>query len=199
VGALSGAWGRAVRAYKKDPERAFGRMLAAPLARACGRACRRGTAPEAPPEILVPVPMAPVRRRERGRNPAERLAGLLAEATGLRAERDLLVRRRYRRPLRGLSARARRLEVEGAFALASPLAGGPLRVWLVDDVHTTGATLAAAAAPLEAAGHRVRGALVLARTPKRVRRGLPQSEGARAAPLEERNDVPRDRDQRRSE
>lgn len=178
---LEGRWGRAVRAYKSDPEPSLGRLLAEPLAAVCRRRLRRDAGPGG---LLVPVPMASVRRRERGANPAERLAFILGAATGLPVETGLLRRARYRRPLRGLGARARRAEVEGAFALVPAGGNRSNDIWLVDDVHTTGATLAAAAVPLVAAGFRVRGAWVLARTPRRSRgdAGVERRRAARGAP-----------------
>jgi predicted amidophosphoribosyltransferase len=63
----------------------------------------------------------------------------------------------------GIAERARNLD--GVFALARPVGG--VRVLVVDDVVTTGATLAAAAGVLRAGGADVVGAAVLAATPRR--------------------------------
>jgi predicted amidophosphoribosyltransferase len=104
----------------------------------------------APPAMLVPVPAVAARRRARGFDQAERLARALARRTGLPWRRAL------RRPGRGArqlgASRAARLapgrvEVEMVAGVAAPA-----RAVLVDDVHTTGATLRAAAAALRAAG-----------------------------------------------
>jgi len=187
AGPLSGAWGRAVRSYKQDPAPELGRLLARPLL--AWLETQRAEA-----QALVPVPMAAVRRRERGVNPAERLAEVLADPPRRTVLAGALRRSRYRRPLRGLGAAERRTEVRGAFSPGpdgtwewnAPPRGeaggdsgaGPIRpaaVWLVDDVCTTGATLTAAAAALAAAGARVAGALVLGRTPRRRARPRPGS------------------------
>jgi predicted amidophosphoribosyltransferase len=165
AGPLAGAWGRAVRAYKADPAPGVAGVVLPPMRRTARRA-RPGLG-IAPGETvtLVPVPMAAVRRRERGFNPAEELARAVAVEVGWASVPDGLERRRFRRPLRGLSAQRRREEVAGAF-VAGPglprLAGS--RVVLVDDVVTTGATLRAATEALRAAGMVPLGALALART-----------------------------------
>ena len=54
-----------------------------------------------------------------------------------------------------LDAAGRRANLQGAFVLGRPLVGAGLRVGLVDDVLSSGATLSAAAAVLRGAGHRV--------------------------------------------
>jgi ComF family protein len=101
---------------------------------------------------LVPVPLHPRRRRERGFNQAELLALALARGSGLEVGAGLLVRRRDTSPQAGLSAASRRRNVTGAFAARHrPRLVGRTLV-LVDDVITTGATAAACARVLKQAG-----------------------------------------------
>ena len=207
AGPLAGSWGRAVRAYKEDPVPSLAGVMVPLLARTAREDVRAGrlAAPvgERPDEpVLIPVPMAPARRRERGFNPAEDLARSLAGLMGCRVASGWLRRSRWRRPLRGLNARDRRVEVADAFIASGTMIEkdgvprGP--VLLVDDVYTTGATLDAAAAALEAAGIRVAGALVLGRTPRHRRaRVRTKGGGGNAAPGMKH--VPRDRYQRRPE
>ena len=107
-------------------------------------------APLKPGAVLVPIPLARRRLRARGYNQAERLAGALAARTGLVAETGLLIRRRETPTQTTLPPEARRANVADAF-LCPPGADGK-RVVLIDDVFTTGATLAEAGQVLLEAG-----------------------------------------------
>jgi predicted amidophosphoribosyltransferase len=101
-------------------------------------------------DALTFVPADRERRLARGHNPAERLALELAAHWELPCL-PLLERTRGGRQ-RGSSAAERRT-VRGAFRARGPV---PHRVAVIDDVYTTGATAAAAASALRAAGaHRV--------------------------------------------
>jgi predicted amidophosphoribosyltransferase len=91
------------------------------------------------------------RLRERGYNQAAELARFAARELALPLDRGLLLRPRSTRGQTGLGARARTLNVAGAFATTRALPGAP-RLALVDDVVTTGSTVLAAAAALRAAG-----------------------------------------------
>jgi len=99
---------------------------------------------------LVPVPLHRSRRRERGFNQSELLARSLSARLGVPVA-DALVRVRDTRSQVGLGRGARRRNVEGAFV---PVVGlqGRGGVGLIDDVATSGATLAASAAALGEAG-----------------------------------------------
>ena len=116
-----------------------------------------------PPEVdaLTFVPSDRYRRLERGHNPAERLAGELASIWGLPCL-PLLERTRGGRQ-RGSSAAERRT-VRGAFRATGQ---APRIVAVIDDVYTTGATAAAAATALRAAGARRVEAIAFARALRR--------------------------------
>lgn len=107
-----------------------------------------------PVDLLVPVPLHPARLRERGYNQSRALADALGRRAGLPVE-DALARRRWTESQVGRGRAARRANVAGAFGPAPGIdrARGAA-VGLVDDVATSGATLAAAAEPLLEAGAR---------------------------------------------
>jgi ComF family protein len=114
-------------------------------------------------DLLVPVPLWDGRRRERGFNQAELIAGALGDLTGLSVAAPALHRIRDTPPQVGLKADQRRINVAGAFACLESDAVADKFVLVVDDVATTGATLRACAEPLKAAGARRVVGVVVAR------------------------------------
>jgi ComF family protein len=98
---------------------------------------------------VVPVPLHGVRLRERGFNQSRVLAEEVASALGLPVV-ESVSRQRNTRSQALLPREERLTNVHGAFTVGSPQENAP--VLLVDDVLTTGATLAACAAALGTAG-----------------------------------------------
>lgn len=126
-----------------------------------------GAAGATPVDLVVPVPLHWWREWRRGYNQAELLAGAVLRRSpalsrrGL--DRRLLRRNRPTAPQSGMDARARRRNLRGAFTVARPC--DSLRIALVDDVLTTGATAAAASRALLEAGAESVDLWCLARTP----------------------------------
>jgi ComF family protein len=103
-------------------------------------------------DVIVPVPLAPSRRRSRGYNQATMLAQELSQSTGLPVT-DALRRVGHAKPqATSASAEERRANVVGAFEANRRADVTDHRVLIVDDVATTGATLNACAEALLAAG-----------------------------------------------
>jgi len=102
-------------------------------------------------DIIVPVPLHPTRRRERGFNQASLLAELLSARTSIRCK-AVLKRVRYTTTQTALD-RAERIEnLHDAFRLRKNADVRGLQVLLIDDVLTTGSTLSECACVLKRAG-----------------------------------------------
>jgi ComF family protein len=160
---FDGAWAEWLRRFKYP---APGLAGLDPAADAVAEALALRAADRAPrpaPALIVPVPLHRARLAARGFNPAAQLAAALARARGVPCAPAALHRVRDTPSQTGLSRAARRRNVRGAFAAVRPF---PARVWLVDDVMTTGATLAAAAQAARRAGAREIVGLAAARTPR---------------------------------
>lgn len=102
--------------------------------------------------LVVPVPLHAERQRERGYNQAEMIARPLAKRLGLRLDARVLMRTTPRPPQLVLSRTEHWRSVRGAYATLKGPRVDNLRVILVDDVLTTGATLDACARSLKKAG-----------------------------------------------
>jgi ComF family protein len=152
------AYGGTVRRALHELKYAGERRLAVPLGGALARRWRRAGVGG---DVLVPVPVHANRLRHRGYDQAYLLAAVAADLLGLPLA-PVLERTRFTIAQFDLDRRARAGNVAGAFTLRA-LPASPARLdrphplagrWvvLVDDVVTTGATLAACAQPLLAAG-----------------------------------------------
>lgn len=138
-GRHSGVLREAIEHFKYGRKKVLGRELGGILADRFSFLAGQG-------DILVPVPLAAGRRRSRGFNQAEILACGLALVWRKKVLADVLIRRRATPPLYKLSPADRHKALAGAFALTQvPDLRGTARIILVDDIITTGATLAACA------------------------------------------------------
>lgn len=102
-------------------------------------------------DVLVPVPVHPSRKRERGFNQAELLARRIGERLGIPVCPDMLIRNKKTMPQKGLDPVGRLKNLEEAFS-AGKLLKGVEGVILVDDIYTTGSTIEACTRALKRAG-----------------------------------------------
>lgn len=154
VGEYEGSLKNIIHAFKYDKRRSLAFGLAAFMCVRAGEILEGA-------DCLVPVPLHPRRERQRGFNQARELARQMDLPVV-----EALARRRHTPSQVDLAADRRHANVQGAFALRRswflrPMEG--LRVVLIDDVSTTGATLEACAVVLREAGAREVRALTAAR------------------------------------
>jgi ComF family protein len=114
-----------------------------------------------PSDVWVPVPLHPLRLAERGYNQAALLARELARLARAHVDARRLCRVRHTEQQAKRDKRAREQNVTEAFRVRAG-ATPPRRIVLVDDVVTTGATLAACIHALRAAGDEVVGCVAVA-------------------------------------
>ena len=124
-----------------------------------------GSGARALPDVLCPVPLGPARLIERGYNQALEVARPLARALGVPVVPQLLHRLRETAPQSGAGPGDRRRNVRGAFGVTSTVDVFGRHVGVVDDVMSSGHTLAEIAAVLKGAGAARVTNIVFARTP----------------------------------
>lgn len=148
--------------FKHQSQWPLGRLLGELLAQALRERFDDGL-PR--PDLLLPVPMATRRLRQRGYNQAAMLANWLSQNLEISADEHRLQRVQDTIAQQELDARARRRNLLNAFALAPGSEVEGLHLALVDDVLTTGATAESLARLLMKAGARRVDVYCLARTP----------------------------------
>lgn len=145
--------------YDNHPE------VAKPLGQWLGRAWQNFPQIGKVPFAIVPIPIHPSKRRERGFDQAELLAQYFCQVTGLPIEKRGLQRIRRTQALFGLSGEQRQQEVADAFEIGAGFCRHPsTAVLLLDDIYTTGATARAAVTALQRRGIRVSGVVAMATT-----------------------------------
>ncbi|MEA4854005.1 MAG: ComF family protein [Christensenella sp.] len=102
-------------------------------------------------DLVTFVPIHPERKQMRGYDQAELIAGNLAMLLGLPFV-PLLVREKNTKPQYRFNSAERAENIRGAFALVENAEIKGKNVLLIDDIYTTGATMAEALKPLAAAG-----------------------------------------------
>ncbi len=144
---LSGPVEEAIHRYKYNRQMWFEGFLARLLVREAMPVLRTARW-----DVIVPVPLHPLKRREREFNQAERLARRLGKASGLPVAGRLLQRIKATQTQTRLSRTERVENVHGAFALRRPISLRGQHCLVVDDVFTTGSTTSECARVLRQAG-----------------------------------------------
>ncbi len=160
--AYSGAARRIVLAFKHGDRLDLAPTLGAWMVRSLPAQLRAA-------DMAVPVPLHTTRLMTRGYNQAAALGAVVARESGIAWHRDLLIRDRRTKPLKGLGREERQNMVHGAFRLRPEqpdITGRTILV--VDDVMTSGATLRAATHTLQQAGAKKVFVAVLARVARPV-------------------------------
>ena len=103
-------------------------------------------------DLISPVPLHPVRLRERGYNQSALLSLGLSRHYGTLHSESILIRQKVTPTQTELGAKQRWTNMEGAFRIKNPSDVAGKKIVLVDDLFTTGATLQSAADTLKKAG-----------------------------------------------
>jgi ComF family protein len=155
-----------------------------PLARTFGKLLAQALPRETTFDVIIPMPIHWLKKWQRGFNQSELLAREIGKKWNVPVQ-NVIRRKKATRPQAGLTNAKRRANMQGAFQIAGgkatrgkPLAG--MRVLLVDDVVTTGATASACARVLKRAGAAHVALLALARTDRRQAVELSYTAGGRA-------------------
>ena len=115
-------------------------------------------------DLILPVPLHPRRLRWRGFNQSVLLGREVGRAWGLRLDPFVLIRKTETVPQTTLGLEERKPNVRGAFAIAPRRTVQGMRLLLVDDVYTSGATVNECARVLMRSGAREVQVLTLGRT-----------------------------------
>ncbi|MNJ21614.1 DNA utilization protein GntX [compost metagenome] len=149
--------------FKYNSQWPMGHLLAQLLGRWL---CHRYSEGLPRPALLIPVPLAPRRLRQRGYNQAAMLASWLSGHTGIVSNEQVLKRLLDTPAQQGLKARARKRNLRQAFIVTNAHTIEGRHLALIDDVLTTGATAQTLASLLLKAGARRVDVYCLARTAK---------------------------------
>jgi len=150
-GSYDGALRRLVHLLKYEQFRPAANVLGAKLA----QSLRRSEFAADSPVLMIPVPLHPSKRRQRGFNQSELIARSAVQNLGgsrFELHTGNLRRRRATTSQTGLTSHQRRENVRGAFIVTAPASVVDRDVVIVDDVYTTGTTLNECARVLRAAG-----------------------------------------------
>jgi ComF family protein len=147
LGSYHAGLGEVVLCMKRPAHQGLSRAMGRLLAERRREELRRLGA-----SVIVPIPMFWARWLKRGVNNPDILAGCLGQSLGIPVRRHVLIKHRNTLPQAHLPPSRRFENVRGAFRVRDARAVRGVRVLLVDDVLTTGATCSEAAKTLRRAG-----------------------------------------------
>ena len=148
-----------IHRFKYGRQASLGQPLGRHLAQVCRPWFRSSEL-----DLIIPVPLHPRRLRWRGFNQAVLLGREVGKAWGLPLNPFVLIRKTETAPQTGLSLKERRPNVKGAFSIAPGRAVKGMRLLLMDDIYTSGATVNECARVLLRSGAREVQVLTLGRT-----------------------------------
>ncbi|HBG61381.1 MAG TPA: hypothetical protein DDX37_06095 [Candidatus Omnitrophica bacterium] len=115
-------------------------------------------------DFMVPIPLHPTRKRERGYNQSFLLASQLSRIFNINLNINLLIKTKNTKNQSLLSKKERWTNITGAFKIKNPNEVNNKSILLIDDLLTTGATSSEAAKALKSAGAKTVGVFTLAGT-----------------------------------
>ena len=177
-GAYEGALRDVVHLFKYHGVRPAGKLLGKLLHQAAGAMAL----PDA--VMVVPVPLWPGKRHDRGFNQAEAIARAFISfqsSSSIQLDTSVLARTRETASQTGLTRHQRRANVRGAFAVVKPERVKGRSILVVDDVMTTGTTAGECARVLRRAGAKEVFVATVARATKEVGLGSVYREGSSLA------------------
>jgi ComF family protein len=177
-GAYEGALRELIHIFKYQRVRSAAPLLGKLLREAVQEAGLAG------PLAVIPVPLWPKKRQERGFNQAEEIARSFCRAqasAGIQLKATLLIRSRETTSQTGLTRAQRHANLRGAFAVRHQEKLRGRRILLVDDVMTTGSTASECARVLLRAGAKEVFVATVARATREVPSVLSQVMAASAA------------------
>lgn len=137
---------RAMDGFKYKNRREYADFFVMEMTRIYGHEMRAWKA-----DAVIPIPIHKSRRRVRGYNQAELLAGPISEYLNVPLETETIIRIRKTKPQNKLNDKERQKNIEGAFKIGKNVVQLK-KVILVDDIYTTGSTINACARLLVEAG-----------------------------------------------
>ena len=155
-----------IQQFKNQQDLASGKVLATLLGQHIMRVNPGFFLSSAPPDrqtLIVPAPLHPKKQRKRGFNQSKQVASILAELFKVKLDDQHLIRTKFTADQKLLSLAGRKQNVAHAFSMRRAFKGE--KIILVDDVVTTGATVAAMAHCLLGGGATSVAVVALARTP----------------------------------